>query len=226
MTVPDRNMGICQEVFVEWTGPVAIRHPFVVTELPLPDTNRATLTVSAELVNATAAAVKGVLRGSVAGTDVQFRAGCGTRGRTKRRPSRIDPKPVMQQPAAVVAGELRRTVPVRSGRCDSRADGTVSDEQTVDLRRPPGHDRDAWTRRLARPASARQRPEDILPRRLHSAGVAARLGRARASRPRSLFRRREHELDLLRGHPQSARRVSRRLRPARRLVRQLFLRVH
>lgn len=72
MTVPDRNMGICQEVFLEWTGPVDIRHPFVVIELPLPDTSRATLKVSAELVNANASLVHGVLRGRVVGTDVSF----------------------------------------------------------------------------------------------------------------------------------------------------------
>ena len=35
MTVPDRNMGLWQEVWLEWTGPVDIRDPFVVTDLPL-----------------------------------------------------------------------------------------------------------------------------------------------------------------------------------------------
>ena len=53
-TVPDRNMGILQDVWVEATGPVVIRHPFVVTEFPLPEANRATLRISTELVNATA----------------------------------------------------------------------------------------------------------------------------------------------------------------------------
>jgi exo-1,4-beta-D-glucosaminidase len=51
---------------------VDIHHPFVVTELPLPDTSRAMLKVSAELVNASALPVRGVLRGCVAGTDVKF----------------------------------------------------------------------------------------------------------------------------------------------------------
>jgi len=51
MTVPDRNTGIIQDVYVDWTGPVDIRHPFVVTDLALPDTSRAALAVSAELVN-------------------------------------------------------------------------------------------------------------------------------------------------------------------------------
>jgi exo-1,4-beta-D-glucosaminidase len=72
MTVPDRNMGICQDVFLEWTGPVDIRHPFVKTVLPLPDTSRATLEVSAELANPGATAMRGVLRGHVPGTDVTF----------------------------------------------------------------------------------------------------------------------------------------------------------
>ena len=38
------------------------RDPFVATDLPLPETNQAALAISAELVNATEATVKGVLR--------------------------------------------------------------------------------------------------------------------------------------------------------------------
>ena len=65
MTVPDRNMGIWQKVWIDFTGPVDLRNPFVVTDLPLPETNRATLAVSAELVNSSAVIVKGRLRGSI-----------------------------------------------------------------------------------------------------------------------------------------------------------------
>ncbi len=97
MTVPDRNMGICQEVFLEWTGPVDIRHPFVVTELPLPDTSRATLAVSAELVNAGASPLRGVLRGRVAGTDVGFEQRVDL-APNETRCVRVDPKLVMQHP--------------------------------------------------------------------------------------------------------------------------------
>lgn len=68
-TVPDRNMGLVQEVGIEITGPVDIRHPFVRSHLDLPDLNPARLTVSAELVNAGAAVVRGVLEGVV--TDPQ-----------------------------------------------------------------------------------------------------------------------------------------------------------
>ena len=137
MTVPDRNMGICQEVFLDWTGPVDIRHPFVVTELPLPDTSRATLAVSAELVNAGAAPVRGVLRGHVAGTDVRFEQPVEL-APNETKLVRVDPKPVMLQPAAVVAGELRRATSlrpraaIRDGRRGvRRADGAV--------RRSPDH---------------------------------------------------------------------------------------
>ena len=63
-TIPDRNMGIWREVCLEWTGPVDIRNPFVAPDLPLPDTSQATLSVSAELVNASSSPVKGVLRGT------------------------------------------------------------------------------------------------------------------------------------------------------------------
>ena len=97
MTVPDRNMGICQEVFLEWTGPVDIRHPFVVTELPLPDTSRATLRVSAELVNASAAPVRGVLRGRVAGTEVSFEQPVEL-APNETKLVRVEPKLVMQNP--------------------------------------------------------------------------------------------------------------------------------
>jgi hypothetical protein len=71
-TVPDRNMGLWQDVFVDVTEAVDIRDPFVVSELPLPETAPATLTVSAELVNASASPQKGMLRGAVAEDGVTF----------------------------------------------------------------------------------------------------------------------------------------------------------
>jgi len=97
MTVPDRNMGLWQDVWLDWTGPVDIRNPFVITDLPLPETNRATLTVSAELVNATTSSVKGILRGSIAGTDVRFEQPVEL-GPKETQVVTVDPKPVMQNP--------------------------------------------------------------------------------------------------------------------------------
>ena len=97
MTVPDRNMGISQEVFLDWTGQVDIRHPFVVTELPLPETNRATLAVSAELVNASASPVRGVLSGHVAETEARFERPVEL-APNETKLVRVEPKLVLLQP--------------------------------------------------------------------------------------------------------------------------------
>ncbi len=97
MTVPDRNMGIWQEVWLDWTGLVDLRDPFIITDLPLPETNRATLTISAELVNVTAAPVKGVLRGAVAGTGVHFEQPVEL-GPNETKAVTVDPKPVLEHP--------------------------------------------------------------------------------------------------------------------------------
>jgi exo-1,4-beta-D-glucosaminidase len=70
--VPDRNMGLWQEVYLEFTGPVDIRDPFVATRLPLPKTSPADLTVTAELVNTTASRQTGLLVGTLQETGGKF----------------------------------------------------------------------------------------------------------------------------------------------------------
>ena len=96
-TVPDRNMGIIQDVWVDESGPVVIRHPFVVTELPLPETNRCALRISTELANASDARVEGILRGRVAGTEVNFAVPVSL-GPRETKAIAITPKPVIQNP--------------------------------------------------------------------------------------------------------------------------------
>ena len=71
-TVRDRNMGIWQEVYIDVTGAVDIRDPFVVTDLPLPKTSPAYLTISTELVNATSVPQKGILKGTIIDNGTQF----------------------------------------------------------------------------------------------------------------------------------------------------------
>lgn len=71
-TIPDRAMGIWQEVLLELTGPVEIRNPFVVTDLPLPKTDPACLTVTADVANLTDAAQVGVLQGEIGKGEVEF----------------------------------------------------------------------------------------------------------------------------------------------------------
>ena len=60
-TVRGRNIGIYDDVWVAYTGPVTVEDPFVRTELPLPDTTSATLFAQALLVNHGDAPVSGTL---------------------------------------------------------------------------------------------------------------------------------------------------------------------
>lgn len=71
-TVRDRNIGIWQGIRIRRTGAVVIRHPFVKTEMRLPKTDQATISVSAELVNAKDTPQKAVLRGNINGTELSF----------------------------------------------------------------------------------------------------------------------------------------------------------
>ncbi|HMD37916.1 MAG TPA: glycoside hydrolase family 2 protein [Candidatus Acidoferrum sp.] len=64
-TPPDKDMGLWQEVVLSASGPVSVRHPAVETKLDLPETDKAHLTVRAELQNASNATVKGFLRGTI-----------------------------------------------------------------------------------------------------------------------------------------------------------------
>ena len=62
-TVRGRNMGIYDDVYVRYTGDVCVEEPFVRTELPLPDTSKASLIAQATIVNHSEKSVKGVLKG-------------------------------------------------------------------------------------------------------------------------------------------------------------------
>ena len=67
---PDKNMGLWREVYVSTSGPVALRYPTVVSKLNPPALNqtgsdRAQLTVTAQLKNGTNHPVKGKLKGQI-----------------------------------------------------------------------------------------------------------------------------------------------------------------
>jgi exo-1,4-beta-D-glucosaminidase len=62
---PDMNAGIWGKTFLDTTGPVALRDPYVKTVLPLPATNSADLTVYVDAVNGTNARVSGVVNGTI-----------------------------------------------------------------------------------------------------------------------------------------------------------------
>jgi exo-1,4-beta-D-glucosaminidase len=76
---PDKNMGLWREAYIASSGPVAVRHPAVITKLDSPNNERAHLTVTALLKNGTNAPVKGTLKGSIGAIefsqDVELAAG-------------------------------------------------------------------------------------------------------------------------------------------------------
>ncbi len=65
--IRDRDMGIWQQVSLAASGPVVIENPFVVSDLPLPRTDTADLTIEATLRNVSDAAQTGVLAGEFEG---------------------------------------------------------------------------------------------------------------------------------------------------------------
>ena len=69
--VRDRNTGIWQEVTLRATGPVKIGDTQVVTRLPLPDTGRASVTLTIPLRNDSARASSGLLEASFEGVTVR-----------------------------------------------------------------------------------------------------------------------------------------------------------
>lgn len=64
-TIRDRDAGIWQKVYLSATGPVRIKAPLVTTDLPLPRTDSADVTVQTTLENTTDRPIKGLLKGSV-----------------------------------------------------------------------------------------------------------------------------------------------------------------
>ena len=66
-TPADKNMGLWGDVYLTDSGPIALRNPHVVPTVDVATLDRATLTVSTEVWNATAAAVSATVRGTIEG---------------------------------------------------------------------------------------------------------------------------------------------------------------
>jgi len=62
---PDMNMGVWRNVYLEATGPVRIKYPYVATRLELPGLEQAHLTVTAEVQNISDRNIKGLLTGKI-----------------------------------------------------------------------------------------------------------------------------------------------------------------
>ena len=62
---PDRNAGIWKRVYLRSTGAVSIRNPYVATDLPLPATTPASLTLYCDMTNHASEPVSGILTGEI-----------------------------------------------------------------------------------------------------------------------------------------------------------------
>jgi exo-1,4-beta-D-glucosaminidase len=62
---PDMNAGLWGKVFLDTTGAVALRDPYVKTILPLPSTSAADLTVYVDALNGTNTTIGGVVSGTI-----------------------------------------------------------------------------------------------------------------------------------------------------------------
>jgi exo-1,4-beta-D-glucosaminidase len=64
-TPPDRGMGIWYDMYIHPSGDVSIENPRVITKLNLPLTDKANITISAEIRNNTAEKVTGTITGKI-----------------------------------------------------------------------------------------------------------------------------------------------------------------
>ena len=112
---PDKNMGLWREVYLTASGPVALRHPAVLSKVDSPGNNAAHLTVTAQVKNASDHPVKGTLKGRIENIEfaqpVELAAG-------ESKDVVFSPDAVSaaqpEQSAAVVAGADGNAEPVRS----------------------------------------------------------------------------------------------------------------
>ncbi len=68
---PDKDMGLWREVYLQASGPVAIRHPQVITHFSTAGLAEADLSAEADLVNASTKQITGFLDGQI--EDIRFR---------------------------------------------------------------------------------------------------------------------------------------------------------
>jgi exo-1,4-beta-D-glucosaminidase len=68
---PDKDMGLWRDVYVTTTGPVALRHPQVITRVDMPSLDKARLLISADVQNAGDNPVKAVIEARIEGIHIE-----------------------------------------------------------------------------------------------------------------------------------------------------------
>ena len=161
-TPPDKDMGLWRPVYLTSSGPVTLRHPYVITRLNAPRYDAADLTVVADLTNATDAPVQAVVRGTAA--DIPFSQPVSLAAR-EHKTIHITPEgvPALHMPAPKLWWPYRMGEPtLYPAAVEVAVGGAVSDRASRALRRARGHIR-AHARRPS-PLQG-QRPADSHPGR-------------------------------------------------------------
>ncbi len=78
--IRDRDTGIWQKVFLSASGPAVIKNPLITTDLPLPRTDSADVSIQATVQNVTDQAVKAELEGSFDDVSVKLPVELGANG--------------------------------------------------------------------------------------------------------------------------------------------------
>ncbi|HTL44329.1 MAG TPA: glycoside hydrolase family 2 protein [Vicinamibacterales bacterium] len=130
-TPPDKDMGLWRPVYLTSSGPVAVRHPYVLTKLHAPAYDQADLTIIADLWNATDTPQAATLRGTAAGVPFSMPVALAAR---ERKTVRVTPTDV----PALHLSSPRLWWPYRMGtptlydaHVEAAVAGTVSDSQTL-----------------------------------------------------------------------------------------------
>jgi beta-mannosidase len=92
--IRDRNMGIWQKVSLSATGPVVIRDPYVVTDLPLPSTETADVSIDVTVRNVTEAPQTGVVTGTLG--DIAFQSAPVTLAANEAKVVKFSPQTTAQ----------------------------------------------------------------------------------------------------------------------------------
>ncbi len=128
---PDLNMGIWRDVYISVSDGVVLKNPYVVTDLDLPDLNKAYLTLSVEAVNKTEKPVEGTIRGTIGNINISksFSLGAGETKTIKFTPEEftdlIVQNPKLWWPHPVGEQNLHLL------KLDAIIDGRISDSKQV-----------------------------------------------------------------------------------------------
>jgi exo-1,4-beta-D-glucosaminidase len=128
---PDLNMGIWRDVYISASNGVVLKNPYVVTDLDLPDLDKAFLTLSVEAVNKTDGPVEGKIRGTTGNINISksFSLGAGETNTIKFTPEEftelIVQNPELWWPHPVGEQHLQLL------KLDAVIDGRISDSKDV-----------------------------------------------------------------------------------------------